>query len=45
MGNALASTNLDDSEKALIRNALHDALPKAEPLVAEHIQWALSDSV
>lgn len=45
MGNALASPDLDDSEKVFIRNALHDALPKAEPLVAEHIQWALSDSV
>jgi epoxyqueuosine reductase len=45
MGNALASSDLDDSEKVLIRNALHGALPKAEPLVAEHIQWALSDSV
>jgi epoxyqueuosine reductase len=45
MGNALASPDLDDSEKELLRNALHDALSGAEPLVAEHIQWALSDSV
>ena len=45
MGNALASPNLDDSEKVLLRNALHSALSDAEPLVAEHIQWALSDSV
>jgi epoxyqueuosine reductase len=45
MGNALASPDLADTEKESLRNALHDALSDAEPLVAEHIQWALSDSV
>ncbi len=45
MGNALASLDLADAEKELLRNALHSALPNAEPLVAEHIHWALSDLV
>ena len=45
MGNALASPDLADAEKELLRNALHSALPNAEPLVAEHIHWALSDLV
>jgi hypothetical protein len=26
----------------LIRHSLKDALPSAQPLVAEHIEWALS---
>lgn len=45
MGNALASPDLADAEKELLRNALHSALPNTEPLVAEHIHWALSDLV
>ena len=44
MGNALASPDLVDSEKELIRKALNDALPSAEPLVAEHIEWALTST-
>jgi epoxyqueuosine reductase len=42
MGNALASPDLSFAEKELIRKALKDALLSAEPLVAEHIEWALS---
>jgi epoxyqueuosine reductase len=44
MGNALANPVLSDSEKKQIYQALQDALPAAEPLVAEHIQWALTQS-
>ena len=44
MGNALASPDLADSEKESIRNALNDALSSAEPLVAEHIEWALAST-
>ena len=42
MGNALASPDLAEPEKDLIRQSLHEALPSAQPLVAEHIEWALS---
>ena len=44
MGNALASPELANTEKESIRNALNDALPFAEPLVAEHIEWALAST-
>jgi epoxyqueuosine reductase len=42
MGNALASPDLSFAEKESIRKGLSDALISAEPLVAEHIEWALS---
>jgi epoxyqueuosine reductase len=42
MGNALASPEIPESEKDVIRQSLQDALPLAQPLVAEHIEWALS---
>ena len=41
MGNALASPDLSGPEKESIRKALSDAMPFTEPLVAEHIEWAL----
>jgi epoxyqueuosine reductase len=42
MGNALAADDLSESDKDLLRQALQDALPLADALVAEHIDWALS---
>jgi epoxyqueuosine reductase len=42
MGNALTSSNVDGAEKELIRMALKSALPDADDLVAEHIEWALT---
>jgi epoxyqueuosine reductase len=44
MGNALASPEIPESEKDVIRQSLQDALPLAQPLVAEHIEWALSST-
>lgn len=41
MGNALADNGVPESDKALLRDALLGALPAADTLVAEHIQWAL----
>ena len=41
MGNALVAVDLQDANKGLIRNALLSSLPDADPLVAEHIEWAL----
>jgi epoxyqueuosine reductase len=41
MGNALADDVVPKAEKDLLRAALHDALPTADTLVAEHIEWAL----
>ena len=41
MGNALADDITPEADKDLLRAALHDALPMAEALVAEHIRWAL----
>jgi epoxyqueuosine reductase len=41
MGNALADSGVPESDKALLRDALLGALPAADTLVAEHIQWAL----
>jgi hypothetical protein len=40
MGNALAS----GVEKAAITEALNTALSSADPLVAEHIKWALDQN-
>ena len=40
MGNALAS----GVEQAAITEALNTALPSADPLVAEHIEWALGQN-
>jgi epoxyqueuosine reductase len=42
MGNALAANDLPESDKDLLRQALQGALPLADALVAEHINWALS---
>ena len=41
MGNALVDDVVPDVDKDLLRVALHDALPIADALVAEHIRWAL----
>ena len=42
MGNALAADQVPELDKDLLRQALQDALPLADALVAEHIEWALS---
>jgi len=42
MGNALAANEASELDKGLLRQALHVALPSADRLVAEHIEWALS---
>jgi len=41
MGNALASSKVDATEKDLIQQALINALSSADALVVEHIEWAL----
>jgi epoxyqueuosine reductase len=41
MGNVLADSAAPQADKDLLRAALHDALPTADTLVAEHIEWAL----
>ncbi len=41
LGNALADTGVAEAEKSLMKAALVNALPEADGLVAEHIQWAL----
>ncbi len=41
MGNALTSAEVADTDKQAIRAALSAALPQADLLVAEHIEWAL----
>jgi len=41
LGNALASPVLSCDEKEQIRHELHLGLANAEPLVVEHIEWAL----
>ena len=43
MGNVLASEEVADTDKQIIRVALSAALPHADTLVAEHIEWALGD--
>ena len=42
MGNALANSCVSESDKDLLRQVLLSALPSADTLVAEHIEWALS---
>jgi epoxyqueuosine reductase len=42
MGNALADSGVSELDKDLLRQALLCALPSADDLVAEHVQWALS---
>jgi epoxyqueuosine reductase len=42
LGNALASPQVSDEDKQSIRKALQNAIPSADPLVAEHIEWALT---
>ena len=42
LGNALADDQVVTADKILIREALSNALPIADVLVAEHIEWALS---
>jgi epoxyqueuosine reductase len=41
MGNALLADDLPISEKQVLKQALVSALPDADDLVAEHIEWAL----
>lgn len=41
LGNALADQHLPQGVREQIRVALTNALPEADELVAEHIQWAL----
>ena len=41
MGNALADSGVSELDKGLLREALLSALPMANTLVAEHIEWAL----
>ncbi|MBU3637474.1 tRNA epoxyqueuosine(34) reductase QueG [Polynucleobacter sp. es-MAR-4] len=41
MGNALTDSGVPEVDKGLLREGLISALPKADTLVAEHIQWAL----
>ena len=42
MGNALANSGVSVSDKDFLSQALLSALPSADTLVAEHIEWALS---
>ncbi|WP_114636563.1 tRNA epoxyqueuosine(34) reductase QueG [Polynucleobacter necessarius] len=42
MGNALASAQVNEVDKAAIRATLMDALSSADTLVAGHIEWALA---
>ena len=42
MGNAMADIVVSEEDKGLLQEALRSALPTADALVAEHIQWALS---
>jgi epoxyqueuosine reductase len=41
MGNALADSSVAEIDKGAIRASLFSALPAADALVAEHIEWAL----
>ena len=45
MGNALASPQVNEVDKAAIRLALMNALASADALVAEHIEWALAKPI
>ena len=42
MGNTLVASGASQIEKDLLRQALLNALPSADALVAEHIEWALN---
>jgi epoxyqueuosine reductase len=42
LGNALMANDVPNTEKLAIREVLSGALAQADPLVAEHIEWALS---
>jgi epoxyqueuosine reductase len=42
LGNAITDEQVATADKVLIREALSSALPMADVLVAEHIEWALS---
>ena len=42
MGNAMADSGVSEEDKDLLQEALRSALPTADALVAEHIQWALA---
>mgnify|MGYP003346673305 FL=1 len=44
LGNALASPQVSNEEKERIRQVLQNAISTVDPLVAEHIEWALSVS-
>lgn len=44
LGNARRSLAPDDALQAPIEQALRAALPEADPLVAEHLHWALRQS-
>jgi epoxyqueuosine reductase len=44
LGNALASPKVSNEEKQEIREALQNAIATADPLVAEHIEWAIADN-
>lgn len=41
LGNALADSSVPEIDKGTIRTSLLSALPAADALVAEHIEWAL----
>ena len=43
MGNALSSPQIANADKQEIRAVLNQALANADALVAEHIEWALSN--
>ena len=45
LGNALADPALTEGDKTPLREALLGALPMADTLVAEHIQWALDSEL
>jgi epoxyqueuosine reductase len=42
LGNALADSQVADADKMQIREVLSNAIPMADMLVTEHIEWALS---
>ncbi len=45
LGNSLADKSVDDENAKCIRDALSGALPEADLLVREHIEWALAVKV
>ena len=42
LGNAVAAEGVAEEEKMAMKQALMNALPQADTLVTEHIQWALA---